>query len=384
MQPKTYIFAGGGSGGHLFPGIAVAEELRRREAAARILFVGSHREVERRILAATPFEHRALPVESLTMLRKSPWRFLQNNWSAWRIAQQLLADEYPAWVIGLGGYISAPTVWAASRRGIPILLLEQNAIPGAATRWLASSATHIALTFADARQYFGKNSPTIVTGNPLRTEVIAASGRRVHHKSDLCTLLILGGSQGAESLNDAITALLPQLREQLAGWRIVHQTGASRAEKVVEAYRQHSLPATVAEFIPDIAAHYASADLVISRSGATTLSELACIGCPAILVPYPFAADQHQRANARAFVDRGAAVMVEQSKESCETVKRLRGPLAELLTDSLRRDSIARAMRELALPDATRTIVDIMLPVEATLTRGGWKPPARKHKELVS
>ena len=114
MQPKTYIFAGGGSGGHLFPGIAVAEELRRRDATARILFVGSQREVERKILAVTPFEHVAFPVESLTMLRRSPFRFLHRNWTAWRQAKRLLEERKPTWVIGLGGYISAPTVWAAS------------------------------------------------------------------------------------------------------------------------------------------------------------------------------------------------------------------------------------------------------------------------------
>lgn len=384
MQPKTYIFAGGGSGGHLFPGIAVAEELRRRDASARIIFVGSPREVERRILAATPFEHRALTVESLALLRQSPFTFFQHNWSAWRQANSILAEQHPSWVIGLGGYISVPTVWAASRRGIPILLLEQNAIPGAATRWLASSASHIALTFAEARQHLRKNSPTSVTGNPLRVEVISAASRRVDHIGDLRTLLILGGSQGAESLNDALVTVLPEIRAQLAGWRIVHQTGAGRAEKVAEVYRQLSIPATVADFFPDIAAQYSVADLVISRSGATTLSELACVGCPAILVPYPFAADQHQRANAVAYVNRGAAVMVEQLKEARETGQRLRGPLAELLTDTPHRAEMTRAMSELALPDATRTIVDLLLPAEATLTRGGLKPPPRKQKELVS
>jgi len=363
MGRTTYIFAGGGSGGHLYPGIAIAEELRRRNPAAECRFVGSARPLEQTILASTPFEHHALPVEPLSLVRKSPIQFLRRNWRAWRDARQLLANEHPAWVIGLGGYISVPTVWAARRRGIPILLIEQNAVPGAATRWLAGMARHIALTFDEARAHLPRHAPIMLTGNPLRGDILAiAQHSRPETEHSPKTLLILGGSQGAESLNRAVVAALAGIQTELRGWRIVHQTGAGRAAAISEAYRQHSIPATVADFFPKIAQWYAEADLVISRSGATTLAELACLGCPSILVPYPFAADHHQRANARAFVNRDAAVMVEQAATSDETERQLREPLATLLTNDNRRLQLGQAARTFSRLDATQVIADLLSP----------------------
>jgi UDP-N-acetylglucosamine--N-acetylmuramyl-(pentapeptide) pyrophosphoryl-undecaprenol N-acetylglucosamine transferase len=362
----TYIFAGGGSGGHLFPGIAVAEELRRRDPSCGIVFVGSERPVERSILASTEFEHHALPVESLRELRHSPVRFVRKNWTAMRHAGAILKNRQPRWVIGLGGFASAPTVWTAWRMNIPILLIEQNVIPGAATRWLSRCARHVCLSFDETRGRLRTAVPTVVTGNPVRETILEA--RRSHRRGPavadggLCrTLLILGGSQGAESLNDSVAALLPDLREALSDWRIVHQTGPDRSAAIRTSYQEHGLAAVVDDFFPNIAEQYAHADLVISRSGATTLAELACVGCPALLVPYPFAADQHQTANALAFARQGAAVVIQQASTPAETARRLRAPLINLLTDSQRRNAISQAMARFARPDAAGKLVELLL-----------------------
>ncbi len=375
---ETFLLTGGGSGGHLYPGIAVAEELRRQNPACKIVFVGSERPVERTILEPTGFEHHALPVEPLALLRKQPFRFLRRNWAAFRQARKILLDRKPKFVIGLGGYISVPAVWWASRLRVPVLLLEQNAIPGAATRWLAGCARHICLSFDGTHHHLRTDLPLVLTGNPIRQSL--HSSLRASD-SEFRTLLILGGSQGAESLNDAVVALLPELRGHLAGWRIVHQTGAGRAAAVRERYQkalvrlEDSANPTfqVEEFFPNITEQYAQADLVLSRAGATTLAELACVGCPAVLVPYPFAADQHQAANAEVFARHGAAVVIEQATTLAETAARLRGPLIELLTDASRRAAMSSAMQSLARPDAAREIAELLSG------RGTGGSPVRFH-----
>lgn len=374
-QCGTYIFAGGGSGGHLTPGIAVAEELRRRLPAVRVVFAGSERPLEKAMLQGTGFEHDALPVESLRELRRAPWRFCRRNGIALRQAWRMLKNERPRGVIGLGGFASAPTVWWARRLGIPVLLLEQNAVPGAATRWLARGAEHVCLSFEEAAAGLRGNVSTIVTGNPVRESVLlAAAGRHVRiarpDRQDF-RLLILGGSQGAEALNEAVLALLPRLESAWTGWSVVHQTGPGRSTAVRERYRQLSIPAVVEDFFPHLWEWYADADLVISRAGATTLAELACVGCPSILVPYPFAADRHQEANAEVFARRGAAAVVAQGTSTEETAERLHEPFRRLLTNREARDEMSRAALELARPDAARRIVDLLIGSEEPSGRRG-------------
>jgi UDP-N-acetylglucosamine--N-acetylmuramyl-(pentapeptide) pyrophosphoryl-undecaprenol N-acetylglucosamine transferase len=361
---ETFIFAGGGSGGHLFPGIAVAEEVRRRNPSCRIVFIGSDRPVERAILAPLGFAHHALPVKPLCDAMRSPGQFLRGNFAALRQAQRVLKIECPGWVVGLGGFASAPTVWSAWREGIPVLLMEQNVIPGAATRWLGGCASRICLSYAESQQKFCRGLPTVVTGNPVRQTIRDVTGLRQTWAKTACgtrTLLILGGSQGAEALNEAVMALLPGLRNVLSGWRIVHQTGKGRAEAIRQRYLQQSLEAVVEEFFPEMGQRYAEADLAISRAGATTLAELACVGCPALLVPYPHAADDHQTANADVFVRNGAAVLIRQGATATETAERLRQPLIDLLSDRHQREAMGQLMRRLARPDAARDIADLLL-----------------------
>jgi len=355
--PRTYLFAGGGTGGHLFPGIAVAQQLQQTDPGARVLFVGSSKELEQSILARHQIDHRPLPVESLLTLKRRPFHFAIQNWRAWVAARRLIREVRPAAVIGLGGYASAPIVWAASRAKIPVVLLEQNVIPGRTTRWLSRSAALVCVSFPEAVRQLPKAGAVEVTGNPLRREIIdllAAHSSMRHEKPR--QLLVLGGSQGADSLNDAVTVAVRQLGNDLKSWRVVHQTGPRQADAICETYQGISIDATVAPFFDDMAERYRSASLVISRAGATTLAELTCCGLPMILLPFRHAADDHQRANARSLAEAGAAVVVEHRDTAEQTANELTGQLRLLLTDDARRSNMSAAALRLGRPDAAAIV----------------------------
>lgn len=359
MTSRTYLFAGGGTGGHLFPGIAVAQELQQREANARIVFVGSEKELEQSILARYGFEHRSLPVESLHCLKRRPWQFVIRNWRAWREARKLIRDERPAAVIGLGGYASAPVVWAATRARIPVILLEQNVIPGRTTRWLAKSAKIVCLAFEETASRLPPGTCTAITGNPVRPP-IAAMHSSPPAKRTSQQLLVLGGSQGADSLNQAVTVAVETLHDELSGWTIVHQTGPRQVDQVRHAYEELSIRATVEPFFEDLADRYQDATLVISRAGATTLAELTCCSLPMVLLPYPQAADNHQKANAICMYARGAAVIVEHGRSSEVTGQQLARQLKSLLSDAGSLTSMSHAAHAIACPDAARDVASVL------------------------
>ncbi len=365
--PSTILFAGGGTGGHLFPGIAVADELRRRDPSTRVVFVGTTRSVESTIVAEQGLEHRTLPVESLPTLKRNPFRFVVQNWNAWRGAIQLLKELRPAAVVGLGGYASAPIVWAASRHRIPVILIEQNLIPGRTTRLLSRFADHVCVSFRETISRLPKARHVVVTGNPVRASITKLHNRTlVESRNDESStfkqkeLLILGGSQGAESLNVAVMAAVKSLAGELKTWRIVHQTGPHNADRARALYQELGLSFVVEPFFHEMEELYSRADLVISRSGATTLSELACAQIPSILLPYPHAADDHQRANAQAFVDHKAAILVEHSTPPERTAANLAEALQSLIDDAVSRKRMGRAAKELAHPDAAQAFANVI------------------------
>jgi UDP-N-acetylglucosamine--N-acetylmuramyl-(pentapeptide) pyrophosphoryl-undecaprenol N-acetylglucosamine transferase len=356
------MIAGGGTGGHLFPGIAVAETLRCRDPEGAILFVGSARGLEARVVPETGFALETLPiaplrgqkvaarVRALAALGAATWR-----------SRRLLARFAPDAVIGLGGYASAPAVVAARLAGTPIVLLEQNARPGITTRALARLADRVCVSFPESATRFSA-ARAVVTGNPVRwrapAEPAAASGRAGF------TILVFGGSAGARRLNTAAPALLAGLAA-MGDVRLIHQTGVADEAAVRAAYAG-TAPVEVHAFIADMGRAYAAADLVICRAGATTVAELAGLGKPAILVPYPFAADDHQRANAEALVRVGAARMVLDAEATGE---RLAAEARELRTTPGALDTMARSIRAFARPDAADRIVDTV--VELVRRRGG-------------
>lgn len=358
---STYLFAGGGSGGHLFPGIAVAEELISRDPSSRVLFAGTDREVERRILAQHGYRNMALPSESFASFRRSPVRFPLRFWKSCRSARMLLEAESPRAVIGLGGYASAPTVIAATSLRIPTVLLEQNAVAGRATRWLSGRAGLVCLSFDETRGRFSSRANLCVTGNPVRREIASlaesASRRHAESSSDVRTILVLGGSQGAIAINEIMVHGLERLRGTMA-LRIVHQTGERRCQAVRAAYEEWGVDAVVQPFFDDLIAHYRRADVVVSRAGATTLAELACAGCPALLIPYPGSADDHQLWNARGYQDAGAACVVEQTADLQTAAEAVATQLSALLREDERRLQMGVQMRSLARPGATNEVID--------------------------
>ena len=369
---RTVIFAGGGTGGHLFPGIAVAQELLRRDTTTRILFVGSEKPIEQEILRRAGFEHLALPSVSPTL---TPSKFLPsliNNWRAYRQARKFLVQERPSVVVGLGGFACVPPVLAARRRGVPIVLLEQNIVPGKAIRWLSRFADVVCLPWDEAACGFQKGTKTIVTGNPIRHEIATLSGERPLKTN---TLLVLGGSQGATTLNALVTSAIKKLVGQsrlnndattLVGWRIVHQTGPADVDAIRQCYESLSLNADVQPFLSDMAAQYRNAMCVISRAGATTLAELACASLPAILVPLPTSAHDHQRLNAKLFSDRNAVELVEQQTDSDSGVDELCKQLALLLNDEERRQQLCDGMTRFAKPHAASAVADAIEKIERT------------------
>ncbi len=361
----TYIFAGGGTGGHLFPGIAVAHQLLADDPGSRIVFVGSTRAIESMIVSEHHFEHQVLPVEPSTTLKRNPFRFLWQNGRACRQASRLLLELQPTAVIGLGGFASAPLVWAASRLKIPVVLLEQNVIPGRTTRWLCRFANRVCISFEQSRLRLRATSDVVMTGNAVREQIAVLYDRAAPLSADLTSrtirLLILGGSQGAESLNDAVVSAIRQLKGDRILWKIAHQSGPRQAAQIAEAYRELGISAVVEPFFRDMPGEYANADWIISRAGATTLAELACAGLPMILLPYPQSADDHQRANAQVFVDQGAAMMVEHVEPKEDTAANLARAMAALAADPDRRRKMGWAARALARPKAARNIADAIL-----------------------
>ena len=344
------IVAGGGTGGHLFPGLAVAEWLANGAAEA-VLFVGSAFGLEARMIPQTRFDFRAIRIRGL---RGRGWL------GAVELAGQLPVAIVRGWriigefrsqvVLGVGGYASFPVVVAAWLRGVPSILLEQNARPGLANRVLGRLARRVCTTFSETNQYFPAGK-AIVTGNPVRP-LVAPTIRR----GNGFTVLVFGGSQGARRLNQAMSMAAPILQAAIPDLQLVHQTGPHDRERLQDHYANLGLTAEVREFIDDMGWAYHQADLVVCRAGATTVAELTMLGKAAILVPYPYAADDHQRANAQVLAEREAAELLLDQEATGE---RLAAIIIELAADRQRLAAIGIAAGRLAVPDAAARVARI-------------------------
>jgi len=354
------VIAGGGTGGHLFPGLALAEELAARGAG--VTFLGTAAGIETRVVPRAGFPLRLVPGRQLR--GGGPVRALRGVVAvaagAWR-SRALLRELAPRLVVGVGGYASVAGVLAARSAGIPALLLEQNALPGAANRLLGRLAARVCVGFAEAARFFPRGRARH-TGNPVRRDILGAGrGPRPQRPG----LLVFGGSQGAHRLNEAMLAAAKLLGPALGGVGITHQTGAADRAQVAAGYAALGLAARVETFIDDMAAAYGGADLVVARAGAMSCAELTAVGLPAILVPYPFAADDHQRHNAEALVAAGAAEMIlDRELEG----PRLAAALHGLLGDPARRARMAAAARALGRPDAAARVADECLALAERVT----------------
>ena len=344
------ILAGGGTGGHLFPGLAVAREFLRRDAATEILFVGSERGIENRILPQEGFSLESVPIKGikgrgvrglLEALYCLPISFFRSL--------GIITRFRPQCIIGLGGYASAPLLLAAALRRIRCGIMEQNLRPGLTNRLLGWVADRVFTSFKESISFFPRSN-VVETGTPVRWQELPEVARE-----DKLILLVFGGSGGAHRLNMCILEALSRLKDLAAGLRIVHQTGTDDFERVQEAYASLPFQSEVCLFIDEMDRAYARADLIVCRAGASTIAEIAVFGRAAILIPYPYAADDHQRLNAQALERYGAAEVILEQDLSGET---LAHGVRDLYLNRGRRESLGEAAKKFGRPEAAKRIVD--------------------------
>jgi UDP-N-acetylglucosamine--N-acetylmuramyl-(pentapeptide) pyrophosphoryl-undecaprenol N-acetylglucosamine transferase len=362
MNPMRVVIAGGGTGGHLFPGIAVARELLQRRPQARITFAGTARGIEARVIPREGFEldllrSAGLKGTSIAARIRALLLLPLSALDAWSI----LSRRSPDLVIGVGGYSSGPVVLLAALRRIPTLLLEQNAVPGMTNRLLAHAVSAAAVTFDSTAAYFGRRA--FVAGNPVRPEFLSESNRPAARTPGPPRILIFGGSQGAHAINVAMVEAAPQLALHPGGLAITHQTGERDLELVGDGYRRAGIEARVEPFLFAMDREISAADLVVCRAGATTIAELTAAGRPAVLVPLPTAADDHQRRNAAVLAAAGAAEIVDQRELSGAG---LAARIVALVGAPQRLAAMSAAARRLARPDAARVIADKALELAAS------------------
>ena len=353
MGVTTLMIAGGGTGGHIYPAIAIAREFMARDASRRVVFVGTERGLEKTIVPKAGFPLEFISVagiqgkgglDRIRSLFKVPVGFAQ--------AFRLIGKHKPSVVLGVGGYSSGPVLAAAKLRGVPTIIHEQNAFPGLTNRLLAKFVKAVAVAFADAAPRL-KRTDAVVTGNPVRTEFF-----NTQQPSNRATqqLLVFGGSQGSRILNDTMSGALLFLARLKDTLSIVHQTGPSELAKVQEAYRTSAFSnARVVPYLDPIVDEIAAADLIVCRAGAMTIGELAAAGRPAIFVPFAAATNNHQELNARVVERAGGGVVITEAELSPE---KLAAAISEVISDPNRLQQMGAAAKSLAAPEATKRIVD--------------------------
>ncbi len=341
------ILAGGGTGGHVIPALAIAHEIQKLYSA-EVLFIGTSRGLENRLVPAAGFPLHLIEVGALNQVSFATrlQTFFGLPAAVWQ-ARNVLSEFQPDVVIGVGGYASGPTMLATIWRGIPTLAFEPNVVPGFANRVVARWVSAAAVHFEETARYFPNAE---VTGVPVRQAFFEIAPKPSATEP---TLLVFGGSQGAHAINHAMVQCLPELLQQSPQLHIIHQTGERDYNDVQAAYQSAGSSAEVHKFIADMPAFFARADLLLCRSGASTVAEITAAGRPAIFVPFPRAADDHQRVNAQALERAGAAVVLEETRLDqvwlVETV-------SALLQDKARLARMGQAARALAHPGAARDI----------------------------
>jgi UDP-N-acetylglucosamine--N-acetylmuramyl-(pentapeptide) pyrophosphoryl-undecaprenol N-acetylglucosamine transferase len=356
------VIAGGGTGGHLFPGLAVAEELRNRDASTEVIFVGTEFGIEARVVPREGYPLKFLRAEGLVGVSTAKKiKAIAKMFFSVIDSYRIIKTVNPDMVIGAGGYASGAIVFLAFLMSIPTMILEQNSVPGLTNRILGKFVNTVCLTYQESIPFFPKEK-TFLTGNPIRTYILKGSteaGYRLFSlEPQLFTLFVFGGSSGARSINTALVEALNYLHDLKDKIQFLHQTGLKDYEKIREAYRMAGFKGTIAPFIYQMGEAYAVADVVVSRAGATTLAELTAIGKPAILVPYPFAAGNHQELNARKLREIGAAKVILDHELKGEV---LADTVREMYMNRAIRTDMQRNSRSVGRPEACAKVVDIAM-----------------------
>jgi UDP-N-acetylglucosamine--N-acetylmuramyl-(pentapeptide) pyrophosphoryl-undecaprenol N-acetylglucosamine transferase len=349
------LIAAGGTGGHIYPGIAVAQEILRRDAASLVRFVGTPRGLETKLVRQAGFELSFIDISGLknvgAMARVRGLVLLPRSFYS---ARQVIREIQPDVVVGAGGYVSGPVLLTAALMRRPTLVMESNALPGFTNRTLARFIDRAAVSFEQSLRYFkGKG---VVTGNPVRREFFELVPK--HREKNRFSLLIFGGSQGARAINEAMVAALSDLKDVKEVLRITHQTGTADLETVRAGYLAAGWEnANVRPYIESIVTEFAAADLIICRAGATTTAELIAAGKASIMIPFPFAADDHQRKNGEAMELAGAARMIVQQSL---TGKRLAEEIGSLVKEPEKLTAMELSARKLSRGDAAASVVDLI------------------------
>jgi UDP-N-acetylglucosamine--N-acetylmuramyl-(pentapeptide) pyrophosphoryl-undecaprenol N-acetylglucosamine transferase len=364
---RTFIFAGGGTGGHLAPALAVAAELQAADPQAAILFLCTDKPVDAKFLDAAQYGRVVQPIRPIP---RSPLKLFE-FYTRWRrslsLAARVLRDVRPTAVLGLGGYAAGPAVRQAARLGIPAALLNPDGVPGKANRYLARRAGVVFTQFEDTAACFPAEIRGRIkaVGCPVRRALLGGDPQRMlvplGLRADRKTLAVMGGSLGAETINQAVLALAADLAARSDRWQVLHVTGAGKAAEVRRQYAQAGAAAGVLEFCSTMGDFYAAADLVIGRSGANSVAELAVTGTPSVLLPYPFHRDRQQHHNAAPLAAAGAAVIVDDAADPSINAERLGDILLPLMDSPERLDAMGQAALKLGRPNAAAEVARWMV-----------------------
>lgn len=356
------IIAGGGTGGHIFPGLAIAEEFKNRNGRTEVIFVGTEHGIEARVIPREGYTLKFLRAEGIvgvSALKKirATIKMFFSILDSYRIIRMVKPDI----VIGVGGYASGAIVFVSSLMSVPTLILEQNSVPGLTNKVLGKFVKAICVTYQESFSFFPR-AKTFLTGNPIRIHILKGdsdSGYKLFSLDrDIFTVFVFGGSSGAQSINMAVIDAFNYLYDLKDKIQFLHQTGMNDYEKIRELYRKYGFKGTITPFIYQMGEAYAVADIVISRAGATTLAELTSLGKPAILIPYPYAAGRHQELNARKLIEMGAAKMILNNELKGESLAR---EIRELYMHETLRADLQRNSRALGRPEASARAVDIAM-----------------------
>jgi len=353
------IFAGGKTGGHIFPAIAMAKEFKKRFPRSHISFAGTEGGMEAKIVPSLGFELSFIRTKGLSR-RSHLSNFLLGIHILRSLCQayRLLSLKKPNLVVGTGGYVSFPVVFVAGLKRIPIMLQEQNSYPGISTRFLAHLADIVCLSYPESTRYFNLPGKIRLIGNPIREDLVGGvkdqAIKKLHLDDDKKTIFVFGGSQGAHSIN---MTMLQSLKLLKSDYQVLWQTGESDYSEISGKIQNQRIKCVVLPFIQDMGSAYAASDIVVSRAGALTLAEITACGKPSILIPFPFATADHQKHNAEALQKQGAARMILQKNL---TPERLAQEIVSLLEDEFGLKNMADQSREMGKPEATSLLVDEM------------------------
>jgi UDP-N-acetylglucosamine--N-acetylmuramyl-(pentapeptide) pyrophosphoryl-undecaprenol N-acetylglucosamine transferase len=366
MSAKSFFFAGGGTGGHIYPAVAVAEKIAAIDPAAKIHFFTSSRDIDRHVLSRTHFAYTSLPAVGLSARPDKLWRFCKLFLSSSKTASESIRNSPNPVVIGVGGYVAAPVCWAAHKLKTPIVLLNVDIVPGKANKLIARWAKQIFVQFEETADYFGRNKNKVnVVGCPLRSSFENPNAEKAKTGLGLDknkrTLLITGASSGSQNINRTVCSLLDKLTDFKDGWQIVHLTGRANFDEVTAKYARAEIRLKVIDYYDDMADLLASADLLIGRSGAVSVAEYAAAAVPSICMPYPYHKDLHQYLNAGKLVEAGAAVIVDDVEDDKDRREWLWEELETLLKDDRIRLQMKDACKLVARIDAAQKIAEALL-----------------------